>query len=241
MPNQSGSQIFRLFTSRNWLIFTTLIVFAFFISIRLGIWQYERHVSRVDFNNSVTAALAADSQEIDFSRNDYRDWQKVSLAGSFVADSQKLVRRRYLEGQLGFWVVAKFETNSGQVILINRGFAPVNAAANESPRLADPAPGFQEIEGYLQKLEAESLRPSDLPTGQVNAINRVQFEMDENSFPFYLNQINSSDGLKPVTPPELSYGSHLAYSLQWFVFALMIVLGWFLMTKKEITELKKLN
>ncbi len=241
MLNPSRSQIVRLLKSKNWQILTSLIVVAIVVSIRLGIWQYERHEARVNFNQSVATALNSANQELDFSKNDYASWQKITVEGSFEVDSQKLVRRRYLEGQLGFWVVTKFITTSGQVVLVNRGFTPVRAAATESPDVSKPAIGSITVEGYLQNLEPEVARPDDLPTGQVNAINRTQFQLSDQDFPFYLNQLNGSDELQPVNPPELTFGSHLAYSLQWFVFAFMILLGWGILTRKELSELAKLD
>ncbi|MFM1864947.1 MAG: hypothetical protein RL677_727 [Actinomycetota bacterium] len=241
MLNPSRSQIFRLLTSKNWLFLTGFIVIAIAVSTRLGIWQYERHEARVNFNQSVATALNSANQELDFSKNDYSSWQKITVEGSFKAESQKLVRRRYLEGQLGFWVVAKFSTTNGQVVLVNRGFTPARAAATESPDVSKPASGLISIEGYLQNLEPEVARPDDLPTGQVNAINRTQFELGAQDFPFYLNQLNGSGELQPVNPPELTFGSHLAYSLQWFVFAFMILLGWGILTRKELAELTKLD
>lgn len=239
MLNQSKSPILRLLSSKNWVIFTLLIVIAFFVSIRLGIWQYERHEARLKFNESVSKALNSANQELDFSKNDYASWQKITVEGSFEPESQRLVRRRYLEGQLGFWVVAKFNSIHGQTILVNRGFTPVMAGATASPDVSLPPNGLITVEGYLQNLEPEVARPNDLPTGQVNIINRTQFELSDQAFPFYLNQLNVSGELQAVNPPELTFGSHLAYSLQWFVFAFMIIIGWSILTRKELSDLTK--
>lgn len=241
MSSQSPSQIRKLFSSKNWLIFTTLLIFAFLISIRLGIWQYDRHLARVQLNDSVSSALTNASQALDFNNQNYLPWQKIMVEGSFVSDSQQLVRRRYFEGQLGFWVVAKFQNFRGDTVLVNRGFIPVTQAANQSPAVPQPPDGIITIAGYLQRLEKEADRPNDLPIGQVNGINRTQFDLKDDDFGFYLHQINTTDDLKAIAPPELTFGSHLAYSMQWFAFAFMIILGWILLTRKELSELSKLN
>lgn len=241
MSSPSPNQIRKLFSSKNWVIFTGLIILAFLLSIRLGLWQYDRHQARVELNNSISSALATASEEIDFNYQDYLPWQKITVEGSFLPGTQQLVRRRYLEGQLGFWVVAKFQSFEGQRILVNRGFIPVTLAANQSPEVLTPPSGSLTLEGYLQKLEKEVARPADLPAGQVNAINRTQFNLESSSFDFYLHQINTTADLQAIAAPKLTFGSHLAYSLQWFAFAFMIVIGWILLTRKEITELNKLN
>ncbi len=241
MLNISTNLITKLFSRKNWLIFTFLIITAFAISIRMGIWQYERHISRVAFNDSVTYALSKQSETLNFEKTDYQEWQKITIQGTFEEGTQALVRRRYFEGQLGFWVVAKFATDKGETVLVNRGFTPATMAANLSPEVSQPSFGQQTIEGYLQKIEPDKSKPTDLPEGQVSAINFEQFSLSERDFEFYLHQINTDEDLQAINPPQLSYGPHLAYSLQWFAFAFMIVVGWFILTKKELLELNKSN
>jgi cytochrome oxidase assembly protein ShyY1 len=226
-----------LLTNKNWLIFSFLIIIALLVSIRLGIWQYERHEARMQSNQLIAQALSQQSIPINqLSDKDLNNWQKVVVAGEFEPASQRLVRRRYLDGNLGFWVVAKLTSTDGRVVLVNRGFTPVTAAANQTPEITFPPTNSVQIEGYLHTLDPESIRPSDLPEGQVNAINNSQFDLKENDYQFFIHEIDASSDLDNVTPPVLGYGSHLAYSLQWFAFGFMIILGWLILTRKEILE-----
>lgn len=236
----SADSIKQLLINKNWMIFTFLIIVAFSISVRLGLWQFDRHEARVASNQAIENALAQEILPISQILEDQvNDWQKVSVIGEFESTSQQLVRRRYLEGNLGFWVVAKFNTSDGSSVLINRGFTPVTAAANKTPDVGPPPSGTLEIIGYLHKLDAESPRPPDLPEGQVNSINATQFNLSENDYQFFIHEINSQSDLSNLKPPTLGYGSHLAYALQWMAFAFMIIIGWLILTRKELTEQKK--
>ncbi|MFY9325254.1 MAG: SURF1 family protein [Candidatus Nanopelagicales bacterium] len=239
-PNPK-SVLLKLFSDKNWVFFTLLIILAFAISIRLGFWQNERHQSRVEFNQNVEQALTAPSNDLSIVYQNASPWQKVMTSGEFIADSQKLVRRRYLEGKLGFWIVAKLRTNDGKTVLVNRGFIPATLAANETPQVEDPPLGIVQVEGYFQNLDVESEKPSDLPLLQVSSVNATQFELSKNDYQLFIHQINTEENLQPIPSPQLTFGSHLAYSLQWFAFAFMIVVGWIILTRKELSELRKLD
>jgi cytochrome oxidase assembly protein ShyY1 len=230
-----------LLLNKNWIIFTALIIVALLVSIRLGVWQYERHEARMESNQLIEQSLSQQSIPLNqLSEIDLNNWQRVSVTGEFDLESQMLVRRRYLQGNLGFWVVAKLNTTDGRIVLVNRGFTPVVAAANQSPEVALPPSGTVQLTGYLHNLDPESFRPNDLPQGQVNAINNAQFGLTENDYQFFIHQIDANSELDNVTPPILGYGSHLAYSLQWFAFGFMIILGWLILTRKEIMEQKNI-
>jgi cytochrome oxidase assembly protein ShyY1 len=239
--NPKRSVFVRLVSGKNWIIFTLLIILAFALSIRLGIWQNERHQARVEFNKNVEQALAAPMNNLPDIYQDAIPWQKVTTSGDFIVDSQRLVRRRYLEGKLGFWIVAKLQTDNGKTLLVNRGFIPATLAASETPQINNPPLGRVFIEGYVQKLDAESEKPSDLPINQLSAINATQFNLSESDYQLFIHQINTEENLQAISSPKLSSGPHLAYSLQWFAFAFMIVVGWIILTRKEISELKKLD
>lgn len=240
-PSPKISILSKLVSGKNWLFFTLLIILAFAISIRLGFWQSDRHQSRFELNQSVEKALAAPITNLPDVYQNAAPWQKVSISGEFVEDSQKLVRRRYFEGKLGFWVVAKLQTDNQRTVLVNRGFIPATLAANETPLIAQPPFGRVSVEGYLQEMDAESERPADLPKNQLNAINKTQFNLSGADYQLFIHQINTEENLQSINSPTLSPGPHLGYSLQWFTFAFMIVLGWVILTRQEIRALRKLN
>lgn len=224
-----------LFTNKNWLIFTILILIACGISIRLGIWQYQRHESRILYNQSLTQALEQEPIALNQIDNQASPWQKVFIEGSFDTQSQQLVRRKYFEGKLGFWVVAKFVTQDNRIVLVNRGFVPVSAAASVTPDITAPNGSTFMLEGFIQPLEPESEKASDIPLGQASAINREQFAITEDDYQYFIHQSNN-EVLSAIKPPEISSGPHLAYSLQWFAFAVMIVIGWITITRKDLID-----
>jgi cytochrome oxidase assembly protein ShyY1 len=42
--------------------------------------------------------------------------------------------------------------------------------------------------------------------------------------------------LLPVSPPELSEGSHLSYAIQWLIFSVAVIVGWVLAVRKSIAS-----
>jgi cytochrome oxidase assembly protein ShyY1 len=227
--------VWGLFSNKNWLIFTILILIAFGLSIRLGIWQYQRHEARIVFNQAISQALTQQPIALNQIDEEALSWQKVFIEGSFDSQSQQLVRRKYFEGKLGFWVVAKFVTQDNKVVLVNRGFVPVSAAATVTPDIPAPSESTFVLEGFIQPLEPELEKASDIPLGQASAINRQQFSITEKDYQYFIHQSNNEE-LSAINPPEISNGPHLAYSLQWFAFAVMIVVGWIVISRKDLIE-----
>ena len=65
-------------------------------------------------------------------------WRQVSATGHYDAAGQVLVRKRPFEGANGFWVATPLVTDSGAVLVVNRGWIAASGGATAVQEV--PAP-----------------------------------------------------------------------------------------------------
>lgn len=174
------------------------------------------------------------------------EWRKVSTSGEFDPSRQILLRNRYFEGKYGFEVLTAFVDKDGNEFWIDRGWVQAGADATIQPELPPLPEGSVEIEGRLRL-------DRSLPQGKFFAIptgNRGGLISEANAqasnrelgidSAFYLDLLGGNrPELEPEVPaslPELSDGPHFAYSLQWIIFAGLVVYGRFLIRREVLTR-----
>ncbi len=165
-------------------------------------------------------------------------WRKVTLEGSFSQDKQELVRNRYYEGKFGFEVLTLFRAANGENFWVDRGWVAAGPNAATPPVVEPVASGDLEI---IARIRSENL------SRQLQGsffVTRASSEKPESiaklqgvdSNPYYLDLLGSPDGkVKPLTEielPELSNGPHYAYGIQWLAFALLAIIGRFLLFRE---------
>jgi len=204
-------------------------------------WQFSRGA-----NQSATNKIIAENLDLpSLTMNDVADldpvanqWRKINLTGKFSQDKQELVRNRYYEGKFGFEVLTLFTAANGENFWVDRGWvaAGPNAA---TPPVVEPISNenleitarirsenlSRQLQGSFFVTRASSEKPE--------SIAKLQ-GVDAN--PYYLDLLGSPDGqVKPLTEielPELSNGPHYAYGIQWLAFALLALIGRFLLFRE---------
>jgi len=204
-------------------------------------WQFSRGANQSDTNKIIAANLDLPS----LTMNDVADldpvtnqWRKINLTGKFSQDKQELVRNRYYEGKFGFEVLTLFTATNGENFWVDRGWvaAGPNAA---TPPVVEPISSenleitarirsenlSRQLQGSFFVTRASSEKPE--------SIAKLQ-GVDAN--PYYLDLLGSPNGqVKPLTEielPELSNGPHYAYGIQWLAFALLALIGRFLLFRE---------
>jgi cytochrome oxidase assembly protein ShyY1 len=161
----------------------------------------------------------------------------VRVAGEFDVDSTALVRQRPLDGRNGFWVITAMNTEAGR-IWVNRGWIPVTGTAT-GPVAAPEAPaGPVVVEARLRLAEtADGPAAADLPTGQVSSLDPEQLGADVTSI--YL-EATASDPADPAVlrmpVPAIDETQNISYALQWFIFAVIAITGWWYFLRREARE-----
>jgi surfeit locus 1 family protein len=206
---------------------------------RLGIWQLDRLQQRqarnAEFVRHVSAEpLTLTGEPLPAEPADLKDRLAVAK-GQFDFDQQIILTQQSWQGRPGVHLVTPLSIEgSKKAVLVDRGWIP--AADAENGDLAR----FN-VDGNL--LIGGTLRPSQILTGGRESIvdspqrdwYRVDIEAIQDQIPYellpvYLIQAPEStmDELpfKVEQDLELSEGSHLAYAIQWFLFAIILALGY---------------
>lgn len=239
----------RLLTPR-WIIAHLIVVVLAGLFIRLGFWQLDRLAERKADNERVMER--ADAPTLRFqdligqATAAELEYRSTALEGIFDVTEEVLIRSRTSNGEAGFHVITPLITSDGGAVLINRGWVPLALDTPQAPETSPPA-GRVEVVGTIRASEsAPSLGPDD-PTGGVLErmywidIPRIQQQSTYELSPVYVElreQRPSQSGRIPVpiVPGELSEGSHLAYALQWFSFALIGAVGYAALLRRSGSE-----
>lgn len=229
--------MFKNLIKPRWIALTLFLLILIYLFIRLSNWQFDRYDQRVLRNESTNVALSLAPKKIDSvsQMSDLKQWEKIELTGSYLSDQSKLVRKQYLENNLGFWVITPFKIQNGENILVNRGWIPIGSSASSNQSIPLAPVGTVNLEGYLQPFNESITQPKDLPLNQVNTIDYKYFE-SAIANNFYVQLANSSpmDNQVAIIPlPELSNGPHFSYAIQWILFALLLPIGWYVLLKNE--------
>jgi cytochrome oxidase assembly protein ShyY1 len=221
-----------------WILLTFALIVAIYAFINLSEWQFNRNDQRKNLNKEISLALSKDpvnvSDATDF--NQFVQWQPVQISGEIDRQNIRFARNRYLESNLGFWVIAPLKINGDQMVLINLGFIPINFQ-NRFNELSLPA-GIIKYEGWIRKLEKHRVTPNDYPEFQISSISYQNFtgNINEN---IYIQIKNSSLDLKDIQflpQPTLSSGPHFSYAIQWIIFAVLLPIGWIILFREEKTK-----
>ena len=204
-------------------------------------WQFSRGSNQSANNKIIAANLDLPSlniQDIENLDPVANQWRKITLQGKFSMSNQELVRNRYYEGKFGFEVLTLFTTTNGQNFWVDRGWVAAGPNAATPPDVEQvTSEGIEitarirsenlsrQLQGSFFVIRATSEKPE--------SIAKLQ-GIDANEY--YLDLLGSPDGqVRPLTEielPELSNGPHYAYGIQWLAFALLALIGRFLIFRE---------
>lgn len=204
-------------------------------------WQYHRGQDRSARNATVEAHIDIPAVELTLLKSDVKknEWRAITTTGTFDGEQQILLRNRYFEGKYGYAVLTRFTTTSGDSIWIDRGWVAAGASATIAPETPQVPAGIVSI---TARLRLDSSLPSGsffaLPLNRdddlVSQLNAQSGKPSEN---YYLDLISGSlPSLTPVAAsgiPSLSDGPHLAYAVQWILFAGLALYGRYLIRKMD--------
>ncbi len=130
---------------------TVFTVPAVLLMLGLGIWQ----VQRLQWKEALiaerterlaSAPMALPGPDADIGDSEYRH---VSLAGEFLHDKEILLGARSLNDNTGYHVVTPFRLSDGRVILVDRGWIPLDRKTADK-RTAGNVAGPISLEGIIR-------------------------------------------------------------------------------------------
>ncbi|MFJ6215834.1 SURF1 family protein [Streptomyces sp. NPDC092296] len=250
--------MYRFLLSRRWAITTLLAVLLVPVMIRLGFWQLHRHEARVARNTLIGRNLAAEPVPIGSLTRPGFDiptdltWRRVSATGHYDAADEFVVRQRTdADGdRIGYFVITPLVTSDGSRVLVNRGWVDSGTDATVYPRVPAAPTGEVTVTGRLRADEtsgSSGIRDrGGLPDRQYMMINSEQ-QAKRLGGPVlggYLELVGTSP--KPRAQAELlpdpdhsDIGPHMAYAVQWWLFTAMVPVGWVVLLRREVRELRE--
>lgn len=220
-----------------------LVLLAAALCVRLGFWQLDRREQRASHNARLEARLTQPTLTLDSPIRDTTGmtYRRVQLSGTPDHERTIVFPGKSLRGAPGVHVLTPVHVQGAGDVLVNRGWVPaadaatVDLAAIERPEHIDatgiilPFPGPN---GSADVAPADTFRV-------------VWFAIDATAlraqFPYDLMPVEIRllpDEAAPefpvrLDPPALDPGPHLGYAIQWFSFAVIAILGWIALVRKE--------
>jgi cytochrome oxidase assembly protein ShyY1 len=182
-------------------------------------------------------------------------YRPVVAEGRYAAEHEVLLRGRTLEGAPGFHVLTPLIVDGGgqRAVLVNRGWIPMQ---RDDPRLPDASPpeGPVVLEGRLMPEDdpptgaLAGLTPRDPADGPLEVAARADVERLAPQMPFALDPFvielvrtrtpevpTGPEHLPvPLEAPAPEAGPHLSYTLQWWFFAAVALVGYALLLRQRL-------
>ncbi|WP_433548269.1 SURF1 family cytochrome oxidase biogenesis protein [Streptomyces sp. CA-294286] len=245
--------MYRFLLSRQWVFLTLFVLVLVPTMVELGFWQLHRHEHRVAQNQLIAGNLAAPPKPVGeltspghtVPRADY--WRTATATGTFDTTHEVVVRRRTSrDDQVGFHVLTPLDLKGGGTVVVNRGWVPFGSDQQQFPHIPAPPRGEVTVTGRLKADETTSGSGikdlAGLPPRHVMLINSEQQSklLGRPVLGGYLELTKPapSDG-SPETigvPDSESIGAHMAYAVQWWLFAASVPVGWVVLVRREKRE-----
>jgi len=217
------------------------------VFVNLGFWQL-RLLEERQLTNAVAEArytAAPETLEImlsaaggDVGSLEYR---RATFTGVFEPEHEVLIRSQVHQGSAGFHVVTPLVGEGGSAVLVNRGWVPLGL--DDVPVVDAPPPeGTVSILGWVRpSQQRQALGPEDPEDGRLVTMNRVDIDRIQQQVPFdldpvYLSLLGEQEEGRPILAEEPEFsdeGSHLAYAIQWFAFAVIGIVGYIALIRRS--------
>jgi surfeit locus 1 family protein len=218
-----------------WL--TLGVVAATLVLVRLGFWQLQRRVERIERNTSMFSRANQPPLELDGPLADPAavEYRRVVVTGTFDYRNEVVLLGRARGETPGVHLITPLRiAGSDQGILVDRGWIPYEQREPANRAQFRGPPGAR-IEGrlWLAPGDPASAEPGSASTRldswtTVN-VGRIQAQLPYRLLPVYVEQgpAAGENGLpwrgRQIT---LDQGPHLSYAIQWFSFAAILLVGY---------------
>ena len=240
--------MYKFLLKPKWLAIHALVVVLVATMCVLASWQWDRHVERKAFNETLIQRFSEPPKPLaellqQYPNREDAQWRLATVSGTYLEQSTVNVVNVSQDGRAGYDPVTPLEIDNGKIVLINRGFVPLDA-----PQPLPPT-GVVEITGRIRlSAERRTGAVSDSATGVLTDIQRVDIDRLAKQLPapvvdVYLEAVQSdpadSEMLSIIAPPVFGNGPHLGYVGQWLLFSMCAIGGWIALVVREKRLLQK--
>lgn len=230
-----------------WVMAHLVVLVSVVVFVRLGVWQLdrleERRIENAVGEERFSAEAIALSDLLEAANGDLEnlEYRRALVTGVFAPDDEVLIRSQVQLGTAGFHVITPLVGEGRRAALVNRGWIPLvldDVPVTEAP----PPDGVVTVEGWVHlSQEKPPFGPTDPDESRLSAMSRVDIDRIQKQTaatlaPVYLVELDDAREELPVPvdmPVFDDEGPHLAYAIQWFAFALIGVVGYGFLLRKQ--------
>lgn len=230
MPAQSISCFNRRFTPSLLMILLTLFFVLFFC--RLGFWQIERAHEKEDMLAAQTHFVAQPPVVWDIGQALPKQYQQLIVQGHYL-DKVFLLDNQHHQHQFGYDVLSPLILSDGTVLIVDRGWIPGDKMRQSFPRILTPKSDIK-IQGsaYVPSEQQWLLGPAweekDKNITILELLNTriVSQILQKKVCPFIirLNEHEAHGFVRQWAIVSMPPQRHLAYAVQWFAMAGVILI-----------------
>lgn len=243
--------VLRLLREPRWLRGLALAVLIALVCCLLGRWQWHRRQERLAANAPLTQNYHADPVDLaavlppGAALDPERTWTPVRVSGTYDGAATVLVRNRPRDETTGYDVLVPLVLADGSALLVDRGWVPAGSSS-ERPDSVPPAPaGPVTVTARLRPWEVD--KRGTVPAGQVASIARGTVAaavragspgaapaLRDGYAVLATEDPAPASAPAPAVEPVADEGPHLAYTVQWFGFALTALVVWVVAGRREL-------
>ncbi|MCL2533057.1 MAG: SURF1 family protein [Nocardiaceae bacterium] len=233
-----------------WLALAAVVAgFAFMCFTVLAPWQLGKNTRTSERNSLLEQSINADAVPIDSLLSGTGpapgdEWRKVLATGTYVPDSDLLVRLRSVEDAPAYEVLTPMVVTDGQTMLVNRGYVrPIEG--NQAPPVPAAPTGPVTLQGRIRMSEGTVEGKAPLNEGGARQVYYIdsgqigQFIGTDLVNGYLQLDADQPGGLGTIPLPQLDAGPYLSYGLQWLAFGIMAPLGLAYFIRAELQERRK--
>lgn len=233
-----------------WLITLLFIsLFAYLCFTMLAPWQLNKYEDLKARNAQLVESSVAGPVPLDEvirregSLGD-SEWHLVTARGSYLPMEDVLLRMQSVDGELVYQALRAFRTDSGDSLLVNRGWVRVGDD--------NAVPDFPSAPTGQLTIIARLRIPMDAPAQPIvlhdwNMVRNIAPPvigdlLGTDLSPYYLQLAGGQPGsLEPMPVPSTESGPYLSYGLQWMAFGVLAPIGLGYFVWSEIRQRRRLD
>jgi surfeit locus 1 family protein len=213
-------------------VFVAIALLAAILFVRLGFWQLSRRRERLARNALVTRRYDAPPVDASALPHDTAAarFMRATVAGTLDYAHELTYAARSFKGSPGVNLLTPVHIpGNDTAVIVDRGwiYSPDGASVDHD-KWRDRDSTFT---GYVEEMPSSGgAAYTDRPT----VIARMSYETVAKALPYPIrpyyivamgDSANAADRIARLSIPPLGEGPHLGYAIQWFMFAIIAVVG----------------
>jgi surfeit locus 1 family protein len=218
-----------------------LLILGLLLTTRLGVWQ----LNRADEKRLILQASTAAGSAYELSQMSVppKAYQTLLVSGHFLDRPPILLDNQFYQHQIGYQVLRLFKAENGRILLINQGWVEKSKAQSGElwrPRGRLRLKGDAYYPSVKQWLLGEFSSEQEGPYRVIEVLDLQKIEtligVRLPAFVFRLSKDSQASYQCEWASQGLSPNKHLAYALQWFSFAIAMLVIFLSLTVRPLAR-----